>query len=415
MDHATDEKGRYEVTAEQLYKAVGSAKSEKLIQFDLRFPFDMLLTANAPLPRLANNIWRRVLDEAVAEHGGGYAAKHGTPFVELWLDDLPINGAKAKLRKISARMKDVYLKAHDKGVDVDLEQIMLTLNEPSEKKAHQISAAMEDMLHHGLMPNPSPEIFEAWLARTTQSLAMAKQKTPFAHELTQVVSHADLVYEPVWLCQNSMLAGSWVHVKSGLARASYTAVEPIRQDLLTVFAAGMQITMLAGKNINAMAFLTLHYSALMHAPTMDLLHAYLSILSPAVKGRILIELRDMPNGVCAQTAVDAMEKLAPHIKAFMLNTGIFAKDSHTQGIPKLYALGFNLSGMSLPEVELASLIRKYADARKSGNFKLYARGVQSKHLLKVAKESGYIYAVGSAIHAPEKFISAIKPYPIDLS
>lgn len=410
----SDLKGKYETDMKQLRDLLKDEPPEAIQHFDLKGPFAELLSSGGKLPRLAERIWRRVLDEAVSEFGGGYSPEDGTMFVSVWLEKLPTGAAKAKMPTLAVRMKDIYMKAHDKGPEAELDQLFVKVEEKDKRQAPQLSPEMAKLIKDGLTPNPSPEIFKLWLTRTMQGMSMAQQKTPFVKDIMEVVARADISYMPVWACANELLLGCFAHLRTSVPHASYTAAEPMRQDLLSLFAQCMQLSVMESKKVHAFGFLVLNYGTMMNKEAMDLVNAFMATLAPEVKKDLLLEVKGMPMGAPAPAFKTVLEKLAPHVKAYILDTGIFSKDKYGTTFPKLHATGFDVGGLSLPDVEIASLIRKYADTHKGQLQKFYIKGVSSPTILKIAKQTGFTYACGPAVHAAEKFLTGIRQFPIRL-
>ncbi|MBU6234394.1 MAG: hypothetical protein KGQ41_00995 [Alphaproteobacteria bacterium] len=406
--------GKYEVQPQQLHEKLKGLPPETLQHFDLKITFAALLASGAQLTKLAEKIWRRVLDEAVAEHGGAYAPQKTGFLVDLWLEDLPAGAAKAKLGTLSNRMKDIYMKAHEAGPELNLDQLFVTVSEKENKQGPQVSADVARMIHQGLMVNPTPEVFDMWCTRTAQTVMMAQPKTPFVKEILDVVSKAELTYQPVWACANEMLVGSHAHIRVALPAGTVSTAEPVRQDLLMLFATCMQLAMMESKGVRAIGFIGLRAATLMHKGAMELLMAFFNTLKAEVKKDLLLEVTGLPKGSLSPSVKKGLEMLAPHVKAFMVDMGIFSKDDFSKDIPKLHANGFDLAGMALPEVEVAALVRKFAANQKGRAQKMYIKGVPSLYVAKVAKESGYTYLSGNAIHGADKFVTGMRNFPLVL-
>ncbi len=404
--------GRYEVTAEQFAATLKDEPRESIQQFDLKTAFPEILVGTTRLPRLADRIWRRVMDEAVSEFGGAYAPVKASTFVQLWLEHAPVGVAKVRMAALAARMADIHKRAREQGPDVDFESLFLTLKD--QRAAPQLSPELTKLMQSGLPANPAPDIFELWLARTTQALIHAQQKTPFAKEIMEVVAKADLAFMPVWTCANELLVGAFAQVRCNVPANAYTAAEPVRQDMLACFAACMQLTVMVSKKVQALAMVSMRPATLSSKTAMDLLALFLSRVSPDVKKNLIVEVKGLPKGVLAPAVRTSLDMLAPQVKAMLLDTGLFAKDEVLHDLPKLHAHGFDLQGLPLPEVEIAAQIRKYAETHKRHGHRLYIKGMPMPYLVKVAKESGYTYLSGPAVHGPEKFVTGVRAFPIRL-
>ncbi len=104
--------GMNEVSLQQFMDKLKSEPPESILDFDLKLAFPTQATSTGVLPKLDEKIWRRVMDETMAEFGGAYAHSKGTPIIKVWFEKLPAGAAKAKLPTLAERMKDVSTKAH---------------------------------------------------------------------------------------------------------------------------------------------------------------------------------------------------------------------------------------------------------------------------------------------------------------
>jgi len=402
--------GRYEVTMQQFNDALKDEPRESILQFDLKKAFPDALASGTRLPKVSEKIWRRVLDENIAEYGGAYCHDKTSTFVQLWLENLPIGVARARLDTIAARMADIKKRAAELGPEGDVETLFTVA--VKDTRVTQLSPNTIKLMQHGLPANPPADLFDLWVQRTTQAIIHAEQKTPFLKDIMEVVSKAELGFMPVWTCANELLVGSFGYVRN--PAGTHSSAEPIRQDLLAMFATMMQLTMLASKKINAIGFLSVRQNLLASKTAMDLLFAFLHVVSPDIKKNIIIELKGMPKGEASPTVKAMIETLGANCKTYMLETGVFSKDEVFRDVPKLHAVGFDLQGLVLPEVEISSLIRKYSEIHKKHGHKLYIKGITAPYHIKLAKECGYTYLSGAAVHAPEKFMNGVRQFPIRL-
>jgi len=402
--------GRYEVTPQQFNDALKDEPRESILLFDLKKAFPDFVSSSMRLPKVAEKIWRRVLDENIAEFGGAYCYDRVSTFVQLWLENLPSGAAKAKLDTIAARMADIKKRAAELGPEGEIESLFTVT--VKDTRAPQLSANTVKLMQQGLPANPPADLFDLWAQRTTQALIHAGQKTPFIKDVMEVVSKAELGFMPVWTCANELLVGAFGFVRN--PAAAHSAAEPLRQDLLAMFAALMQLTLLASKKVQSVGFVSVRQSLLANKAAMDLLFAFLHVVSPDIKKTIIIELKGVPKGEASPSVKAMIETLGASCKAYMLDTGIFSKDEIFRDVPKLHAIGFDLQNLALPEVEISALIRKYAENHKGSAHKLYIKGISVPYHIKVAKECGYTYLSGSAVHPAEKFMAGVKPFPIRL-
>ncbi len=402
--------GRYEVTPRQFNEALKDEPRESILQFDLKKAFPDFISSSMRLPKVAEKIWRRVLDENIAEYGGAYCYDRVSTFVQLWLENLPVGAARAKLDTIAARMADIKKRAALLGPDGEIESLFTVTIKDT--RAPQLSANTVRLMQQGLPANPPTDLFDLWVQRTTQALIHAEHKTPFIKDIMEVVSKADLGFMPVWTCANELLIGAFGTVRN--PPAAHSAAEPLRQDLLAMFASLMQMTLLLSKKVQSVGFVSVRQSLLANKAAMDLLFAFLHVVGNDIKKAIIIELKGMPKGEASPSVKAMIETLGAGCKAYMLDTGIFSKDEIFRDVPKLHAIGFDLQGLALPEVEISALIRKYAENHKGAAYKLYIKGITAHYHIKVAKECGYTYLSGPAVHAAEKFMSGVRTFPIRL-
>lgn len=259
------------------------------------------------------------------------------------------------------------------------------------------------------------EILDFWMTRTTQTIQMQPQKTPLIKDIMSAVLKSDISYTPVWAAANEMLMGAWPHIKTSIPYNVWTVAEPIRQDLITFFSSCLQLSVLANKKIQAVGFLSLRPAVLQNKAAMELLIAFLGTLSPDVKKNLIVEIRGLPKGVPTSVIKNALEDLSAHIKAYMLDTGPFSKDDFSKDIPKLYACGYDLAGLTLSEPEIIALIKRYAEQYKTRTQKFYIKGVTNLAYVKAAKDAGYMYVSGPAVHASEKMFTGMRQYQIKLA
>ena len=107
-------RGRYEVTESQFNESLKNEPRENILPFDLKTAFpDVLAKTNRPT-KLVDKIWRKTLDEFMADYGGAYYPATNSTFVQVWVDNLPGPAAKAKLVGVAQKMTVIYKNVHDK-------------------------------------------------------------------------------------------------------------------------------------------------------------------------------------------------------------------------------------------------------------------------------------------------------------
>lgn len=416
MSNLRDFTGRYEIDADRFAETLKDEPKENIQQFDLKTAFPDELAATRRLPKAADKLWRLVMDETIAELGGAYSAVDNSTFVQVWMENIPASAARAKLPHIAQKIKIMFGRVRDAkdNADAVLKELFPPPKVKEARAAPVVSPELAYLLQHGLPSNPSPGIFDVWVNRTAISILHNPQPTPFDKEVMTLVSRSDVSYMPFWTPANELLVGSVAQVRSTVGVAQYTPAEPLRQELVALFSNCFQMSALATKKIYPLGFVSLRAATLANRPVMELISAFLSRVSSDVRKNLICEVRGIPQDGLSGTVKKSIEMLAPHFKAYILETGAFAKDDYKDQIPKLHACGFDASALQLPEIEILGLTRKYADLYKNRPQKTYIRGVTMPRLIKVAKDVGYMYLNGPAVHPAEKFCTGIRQFPIRL-
>lgn len=408
--------GRYEVTGQQLAETLKDEPPENIQQFDLKKAFPEELGQSVRLPKLAEKVWRKVLDENIADFGGAYAPVKNSTFVQVWFERIPSGAAKAKLPAIAERMGTVFKKVREnkETAETNLEAMFAPKTKDKEtRQAPQLSPELTRLMKEGLTPNPPNSVMDLWMTRTTQAILHNPQPTPFAKDIMDVVAKEPIAYQPVWIAPNELLVGAWPLVRSAVPAAQHTTSEPVRQDLLGLFASCFQMTALATKGVQSLGYVPLRAATINNKNAMDLVLAFLRRVDEKVRKNLMLEIRHLPGGSLSLSMKGNLDTLSSLSKALLVDTGPHSKDDY-KTLPKLHAVGFDVASSNLPELETLAVIRKYADTWKGKPQKLYLKGVTSAPMIKVAKECGYMYISGNAVHAPEKSCTAVRPFPIRL-
>lgn len=406
--------GRYEVTVQQLADTLKDEPPEAIQQFDLKKAFPEELTHTVRLPKLAEKVWRKVLDEQIAEFGGAYAPIKNSTFVQVWFERIPSGAAKAKLPAVAERIRSVFKKLRDdiETADANLEA-MFKPKEKETRQAAQLSPELTKLMKEGLTPNPPNSVMDLWMTRTTQAILHNPQPTPFAKDIMEVVAKESVAYQPVWVVPSELLVGAAPVIKSPVPAAQYTQLEPVRQDLIGLFAICFQITALSTKGIQSLGFISLRQQTIQNKNAMELALAFLRRVDENVRKNLMLEIKGLSQGSFSMSMKDVLDTLGAFGKALMFDTGPHNKEEY-KNIPRLHAVGFDAGASNLPELETLAVIRKYAETWKGKPQKLYLKGVYSPKMIKVAKEVGYMYLSGNAVHAPERSCTAVRQFPIRL-
>jgi len=405
--------GRYEVSEHQFNESLKDEPRENILPFDLKTAFpDVLAKTNKPT-KLVDKIWRKTLDEFMSDYGGAYYPANNSTFVQIWVDNLPGPAAKAKLVSVAQKMSIVYKSVHDK--ENPEEALSNWFNKPKEKEenkpAQQLSPEMARLIQEGLGENPTLNMLDIWMNRTGPAMIHGGNKAPFVTEIFSVLSKANISYVPMWNAQAELLVGSTPVYRGTVPPAKYTPAESFRQDLLILFSGGFQLHALATKNIQSLVFIPIKYQTLLNRNVMEFIKTFLRLLNPALRKSMIIELRGLPNDGMSPTARTSLQDMAPFCKAFMLETNIFSKEDFTRDVPNVHACGVDMAGLGDMEVTLG--LRKFAENSKGRPQKLFVRGLQTKQAIKIAKDMGFSYLSGPAVHPAEKFCTAVRKHHID--
>jgi len=406
--------GRYEVTGQQLAETLKDEPPENIQQFDLKKAFPVELAQTPRLPKLADKVWRKVLDEQIAEFGGAYSVVKNSTFVQVWFERIPSGAAKAKLPSIAEKMGKIFQKLRENKDTAEASlDAMFKPRDKETRQAPQLSPELTRLLQHGLTPNPPVSLMDLWLTRTMQAILHNPQATPFAKDIMDIVAKEAIAYQPVWLAPSELLVGAYPVVKNPVTLAQQTQAEPMRQDLIGLFATCFQMTALATKGIQSLGFVSLRVSTISNKNALDLMIAFLRRVDEKIRKNLMLEIKALPQGGLSLSARSNLETLGTLAKALMLDTGPHSKEDF-KTITKLHAVGFDAAASNLPELETMAMVRKYADTWKSRPQKLYLKGIASPTMIKVAKECGFMYLSGTAVHAAERFCTGVRPFPIRL-
>jgi len=406
--------GRYEVTEHQFNESLKDEPRENILPFDLKLAFPDVLARSGKPPKIVDKIWRKTLDEFMSDYGGAYYPANNSTFVQIWVDNLPGPAAKAKLVGVAQTMGVVYKSIQGKENPEDA--VNAWFEKPKDKSeaksAPQLSPEMARLLQDGLGENPTMNMLEIWMNRVGSAMMHGGPKAPFVTEVFDVMAKSALVYQPMWNAQAELLVGSTPIYKGTVLPAKYTAAEPFRQDLVLMFAGSFQLHALATKNIQSLIFLPMRYATLLNKGVHEFVMTFFRLLNPALRKSLIIEIRSIPKDGMSPGARTALQDMAPFCKAYTLETNVFSKDDYTRDIPNVHACGVDMSGIS--DVDVVMGLRRFADNNKGRPQKNFVRGLISRQSIKVAKDMGFAYMSGPAVHPIEKFCTAVRKHPIEL-
>jgi|GEM_PF-2216394 len=407
--------GRYEVSEAQFNENLKDEPRENILPFDLKLAFPDILAKTARPTKLVDKIWRRTLDEFISDYGGAYYPANNSTFVQIWVDNLPGPAAKVKLVGVVQKMSAVYKNVHDK----ENPEAALSAwfdkqkgRDESSRPAQQLSPEMARLMQEGLGENPTANMLEIWMKRTGSAMIHGGDKAPFVPDIFAVLTKANIAYVPTWNAQGELLVGSVPVYRGTVPAAKYMPAEYIRQDLIMLFAGAFQLHALAIKNIQSLVFVPIRYATLQNRNVMDFVMTFLRLLKPPVTKNLIFEVRGIPKDGMSPSVRTALMELASYSKALMLETSMFARDDYTRGLNNVHACGIDVTGLSDMEVTMG--LQKFAENNKRRPYKWYIRGIAARHAIKMARDLGYSYISGPAVHPLEKFCAAVRKHPIEL-
>lgn len=123
-------------------------------------------------------------------------------------------------------------------------------------------------------------------------------------------------------------------------------------------------------------------------------------LKPEEKQYLHFELNDNPAKPLGDSAMKEIAgKLKPHCKAIILKMDIFAAVRKNLGQTAIKFISVNAHESTLPDYALGAPLQKLAAEAKKASMRLMAHGLNSETLVQTARDAGYAFVDGDAVHA----------------